>query len=104
MSGPCIVAQYLVSFQVLQSSRWGRERACCLTPIVFWMLCSCYCSLSLPRGAVGGLWCVVVTFPGHTHLFFEHVFSFIRRWLQTAMCICIKIKKMCKLDLRYREY
>ena len=24
--GPCFVVQYLVSFLVLQSSRWGRER------------------------------------------------------------------------------
>ena len=24
--GPCFVLQYLVSFLVLQSSRWGRER------------------------------------------------------------------------------
>ena len=30
-----------------------RERAGCFTLIVFQMSCACYCSVSLPRGAVG---------------------------------------------------
>ena len=42
--------QYLVSFLVLQSSRWGRER---------WLLKNCFVcdgtanAMSLPRGAMG---------------------------------------------------
>ena len=35
MLGLCFVVQYLVSFLVLQSSWWGRERVCCFTIIVF---------------------------------------------------------------------
>ena len=60
--GPCFVLQYLVSFLVLLSSRWGRES---------WLLYSyCFhisvinCSVSFSHGA---LVCVVVAFSGHTH-------------------------------------
>ena len=35
--GPCFVTEYFVSFLVLQLSRWERERAGCLTFIVFLM-------------------------------------------------------------------
>ena len=49
----------------------GEERAVCLTFIVFWMSCSCYCSLPFPHGAM----CVIVAFPGHTNLLF-HIVGF----------------------------
>ena len=44
-----------------------------VTFIVFLMSCGCYCSLPIPRGAVG--WsavcdCGTVAFPGHTHILF----------------------------------
>ena len=32
--GPCFDVQYLVSFLVLQSSRWGRERVGCFLNFV----------------------------------------------------------------------
>ena len=34
------------------------------------MSCDCLCSVALPQSAVGGLQCVVVLFPGHSHLLF----------------------------------
>ena len=43
------------------------ERTGCFTLLL--LCCGCLCSLSLPQGAVG-LCCVIVAFPGHTHLFF----------------------------------
>ena len=49
---PCFVVQYFASFLVLQSSWWGRER----WSLYFICLpgdCDCYCSVALPRGAVG---------------------------------------------------
>ena len=51
--GPCFVVQYLVSFIVLQSSLWGRERAGCFTSNCLLMSCGYYCSMSLRYGAVG---------------------------------------------------
>ena len=56
--GPCFDVHYLVSFLVLQLSRCGRER---------WLLyynCilisfDCQCFVSLPRGTVDGLQCVI---------------------------------------------
>ena len=54
----CLVLDFVMQyFLVLQSSPWGRERAGCLTFIVFWMSCSCYCYLTLPHSAVS--WSVV---------------------------------------------
>ena len=38
--GPCFVMRYFVSSLVLQSSRWGIERAGCVTFIVFLMSCT----------------------------------------------------------------
>ena len=54
--GPCFVVQCFGSFLVLWSSRWGRE-SWLLYFITFLMPCGCYCSLSLPHGAV--VWSVV---------------------------------------------
>ena len=34
------------------------------------MSCDRQCSVVLPRGAVGGLRCVILVFPDHTHLLF----------------------------------
>ena len=49
----CVV---FVSFLVLQSSRWGRERdrdSCCLTLYVSWRRVAVWCSVSLPHDAMG---------------------------------------------------
>ena len=43
----------LVSFLVLQSSRWGREIAACFTLIFLSMSFHCKCPVSLPHCAVG---------------------------------------------------
>ena len=45
----------------------NEEKAGCFTCIVSLMSCGCYCSLPLPRGAVGGLQCLIVAFPGFTY-------------------------------------
>ena len=51
----CFVMQYLVSFLVLQSSRWGRgKRADYFTIIALLMSCGCwFVSVFLPRAAIG---------------------------------------------------
>ena len=49
---PCFVVQCFVSFLVLQSS-YGEERAVCFTLFIFLVSCGCYCSVVLPRGALG---------------------------------------------------
>ena len=76
MFGLCFVVYYLVSFLVLQSSRWGRES---------WLLyLNCllmsfdYKSfVSLPRGTVG--WSAVCDcgISGYTHLFHVILLSLI---------------------------
>ena len=50
-----LVAQCFVSFLVLQSSWWGRERerAGCFTLFVYLMSFDCYCSVAFPNAAVG---------------------------------------------------
>ena len=65
--GPCFV-QYLVSFIVLQSSRWGRET---------WLLKNCFkCHVTVSALCFFltvqcvGLQCVFVVFPSHTPLTF----------------------------------
>ena len=50
--GLCFMAQFFVSFLVLQSSTQGRE-SWLLDFVVFLLLCDCLCSVSLPCGAVG---------------------------------------------------
>ena len=69
MFGPCIVVQYFVSFLVLQSSRWEREgwlhnfkfsSGCYVAVIVLCLF------LTVPWVS---LWCVIIAFPCHTHLF-----------------------------------
>ena len=67
MVGPYFVVQYIVSFPVLQSSRWGRER---------WLLyfncflMSCVSILWLLLTVLGvRLQCVIVVFPGLIHFF-----------------------------------
>ena len=62
--GPCFAVYYLVSFLVLQSSRWGREGWLQL------IACGFYCYVSLPQGAVIGLQCVIVALP-YSHLLFD---------------------------------
>ena len=61
--GPCFVVQYLVSFLVLQSSHWGRER---------WLLKNCFkCHVTVSALCLFltvqcvGLQCVIVVFPSH---------------------------------------
>ena len=49
---PCFLMQYLVPFIVLQSFWLGRESGC-FTLIVFLMYCDYWCSVALPRDAVG---------------------------------------------------
>ena len=57
-----------MSFLVLQSSR--EERADCFTFIVL-MPRDCYCSLSLPHGAMGLSAVCDRGINGHTHLLFK---------------------------------
>ena len=66
--GSCFVVQYLVSFLVLQSSCWGRER---------WLLKSCFkCNVTVSALCLFltvqcvSLKCVIVVFPSHTPLTF----------------------------------
>ena len=49
---PCFVAQYLVSFLVLQLF-CEEKRAGCLTLFVFLVSRGCYCTVSLPCSAMG---------------------------------------------------
>ena len=70
MIGPCIDVQYLVSFLVLQSSHWGRER---------WLLENCFkCRVTVSALCLFltvqcvGLQCVIVIFTSHTPLTFFH--------------------------------
>ena len=46
------------------------EKAGCFAVIVLQMYCYCKCYVALPYGPVG-LRCVIVVFPGHTHLVFK---------------------------------
>ena len=57
MYDPCFLVYTLVPFLVLHSSRWGeqKEGASGLTLIVSLLLSSCWCAVSLPRGAIGWL-------------------------------------------------
>ena len=41
-----------------------------LVAVLVLMSYYCKCFVALPHGAVGGLLCVIVVFPGHTHLLF----------------------------------
>ena len=52
MFGLCFVMHYLVSYLVLQSSRWGREGWLLYFNCVLMSLDS-WCSVSLPHDAVG---------------------------------------------------
>ena len=63
MFSPCFVVLYFVSFLVLQSSCWGRESRL----LYFSGLLGVMWLLSFTVMWVG-LQCVIVTFPGHTHL------------------------------------
>ena len=67
MFGSCSVMQYLVSFLVLQSSR---------RLVAVSVLC-----LFFPMPWLG-MQCVIVVFPGHTHLLFKAMFPTFtaRRW------------------------
>ena len=53
--GPCFATQYLVSVLVLQSSRLGIKRESWLLNfnLVLAVMYSCWCSVALPRGALG---------------------------------------------------
>ena len=53
MFGPCFVVQYLVSFLVLQSSRWRRDSWFIDFYCPLDVMLLLYCSLPLPHGAVG---------------------------------------------------
>ena len=57
MVGPCFALQYFVSFQVLQLSLFGRERAGCFLMLCFWVWGPFCQFLTLPHGAIG--WSVV---------------------------------------------
>ena len=41
----------------------------------FQMFCYCKCFVALPHGAVVILQCVIVVFPDHTHLLYQHSIS-----------------------------
>ena len=56
------VLSVLSSFAIIRMSE--REL------VVYLMICDCKCSVALPYGAIGSLQCVIVVFPGHTHLHF----------------------------------
>ena len=45
--------------------------------IVFFLLCGCWFSVSLPSGSMQ--WSVIVAFPGHTDLLYEYHLSKIVR-------------------------
>ena len=61
MNFSTICCAALSVFLVLQSSRWGKES--CLVTVSF------LCLLLTVRWV--GLGCVIVAFPGHTHLLFK---------------------------------
>ena len=66
---PCFIAQYLVSFLVLQLF-CEEKRAGCLTLFVFLVSRGCYCTVFLLAVPWVGLQCLLVVFPDHTHLLF----------------------------------
>ena len=51
--------------------RDGETRTGCFALIVFLVSCDCFCSVTLPHGALGCLHCVIVVFPGHAPLLFK---------------------------------
>ena len=81
MLDPCFVMQYFESFLVLQSSHCGREILFAL------LLLSSVCHVDVIVYCLFltviwvGLQCVIVSFPGHTHLrsFLEKVWGYFFR-------------------------
>ena len=43
--------------------------------IALLLSCRCYRSLTLPRGAIGWFWHVIVAFPGHTLLLYKRIYE-----------------------------
>ena len=66
--GVCFDMRYFMSFSSF-ANILTRERAGCFAFVIFWMYCYSKCSMALPHGAMGGMQCMIVVFPDHTHLF-----------------------------------
>ena len=71
MFGPCFVLLYLVSFLVLQSYLYGRERWL----LYFNCLPGALYSVFFVMVPWVGLQCVIMEFPDHTHLLFLKISS-----------------------------
>ena len=63
-------------------------------PICFECMFAVICSVSLPDSAIGQSVAEILTFPGHTHLFFKHICNFTSNILTAKRVIDMKQVKL----------
>ena len=92
----CFVVRYFASILVLQSSRWGRERAGCFALFVF--LVSRDCCVALPHNVTRLSSVCDCVFPSYSLTIFANVCNGVQEknpliWLLRAICLLLETIK-----------